>query len=192
MCEQFKLFLAVCALMLILSVASNSEAASIISNEYDSHFKSAAVFLPKNTDWRLLKAQCYQESRLKPFAKSPVGASGLCQFMPNTWKDLNKKYPELNNIWLPEQSILAAAIYMNQLSRVWKAPRPELDRYKLCLASYNAGAGHLIKAQKLANNSNLYDPVINQLPKVTGKHSKETSTYVHNIVYKWWILLLVD
>lgn len=36
----------------------------------------------------LLAAQLYQESGFKPTAKSPVGAQGMAQFMPDTWAKL--------------------------------------------------------------------------------------------------------
>lgn len=42
-------------------------------------------------DWRLLKAQYYQESHLKPNAVSPVGAAGVAQFMPATWRQISRE-----------------------------------------------------------------------------------------------------
>lgn len=140
-----------------------------------------------------MKAQCYQESRLIPLAKSPVGAYGLCQFMPGTAQDVGrvlKADPE--QFWLPEVSIRAAGYYMGRLTYNWKAPRPPLDRHKLALASYNAGAGHLIKAQKLCGGPRLYDEIIPCLPQVTGHHSKETIGYTKNIVERWYPRLLLE
>lgn len=149
--------------------------------------------MPAGTDWRLLKAQCYQESRLNPLAVSPVGAMGLCQFMPGTWSDMEKhKDVALTDPWLPEQSIMAAAIYMNRLNRFWSSPRPQKDRYNLALASYNAGAGHLVKAQRLANGSIYYDDIIGHLPSITGHHSRETIEYVDLINNKWYVMMRLD
>lgn len=178
--------------LLLLSVVLSVRAGSLISSEYDHHFKRAAIYLPVGTDWRILKAQCYQESLLKPEAVSPVGAYGLCQFMPNTARELSYKYPELDNFWLPEISINAAAIYMNQLNKYWKSPRPDIDRYLLALASYNAGAGNLTKAQKRCDMNVLYAEIIKCLPLITGHHSKETIGYVKNIVGKWYVIILLD
>ena len=178
-------------LLLSLWVLS-ANAGSLISSEYDKYFKNAAVFLPFGTDWRLLKAQCYQESRLKPFAVSPVGAYGLCQFMPNTAKEMTRKYPELKNFWLPETSIYAAARYMLQMNNFWSSPRPQAERYKLALASYNAGAGNIHKSQKKCGMPIPYEPIIKCLSLVTGHHSKETKDYVRLITEKWYVVILLD
>lgn len=168
------------------------QSGSLISNKYDNLFKDAAILLPLGTDWRLLKSQCFQESSLNPLAESPVGAMGLCQFMPMTAKEMKKKFPNLDNFWLPETSIVAAALYMKQLNNYWVSKRPQADRYMLALASYNAGAGHLTEAQKLCNMPVLYAPIVKCLPDVTGRHSKETIGYVKNIVSKWYVLLLFE
>lgn len=167
--------------------------ASLFPDKYDDDFKDAAIHLPVGTDWRLLKAQCYQESRLNPFARSPVGAMGVCQFMPGTWSDIQKRDAKrFDNPWSAEQSILAAAIYMKQLNRFWSSPRPTEDRYKLALASYNAGAGHLVKAQKIAHGSVYYEPIIEQLHMVTGHHSEETTNYVELIYHRWYPMLRIE
>lgn len=166
---------------------------SLFPDQYDEQFKDAtSVFLPLGTDWRLLKAQCYQESRLKPFARSPVGAMGLCQFMPGTWKEAQENIPNLHSPWIPEYSILAAGWYMGKLHRTWYGERPAMDRYMLAAASYNAGAGNLIKAQKLCGGHNLYAQIIPCLIDVTGRHSEETITYNERIIGRWWPLMLLE
>lgn len=176
--------------LLSLLLALSVNAGSLIPSKYDEYFKESLIFLPVGTDWRLLKAQCYQESRLNPLAVSPVGATGLCQFMPATIKDMQSRYSGLNNFWLPEVSIRASALYMNQLNKYWSSPRPTMDRYMLALASYNAGAGNVTKAQKKCNGNVLYNEIIKCLPLVTGKHSKETINYVELIVGKYYVALL--
>lgn len=140
--------------------------------------------------WQQLKAQCYQESRLNPKAISPVGAQGLCQFMPNTWNEMQKY--GLNNPWSAKQSIRAAAIYMNYQYRFWSSKRPLLDKSKLATANYNAGAGNILKAQKKCVGSILYAEVIKCLPDITGKHHVETITYVELIHHKWLPAILED
>ena len=166
--------------------------ASLFPDRYDHHFKDAAIFLPISADWRLLKAQCYQESRLRPFAVSPVGAQGLCQFMPNTWAEMIKKHPELKDPWLPQHSILAAALYMQRLNKGWISPRPQSDRYNLALSSYNAGFGNILKAQQRCNNAVLYQPIIKCLPKITGRHSKETIDYVKHIQRFYEVMVITS
>jgi hypothetical protein len=179
-------------LLLSLSVLQSVNAGNIISDKYDRDFKNAAMFLPTGTDWRYLKAQCYQESRLNPLAVSPVGAMGLCQFMPVTAREMEQKHKELNDFWLPEVSIRAAGLYMGKLNRFWSAPRPVMDRYKLALASYNAGQGNVLKAQVLSGGANDYITVISALPEVTGHHSKETIDYVQQITEVWYVQLILQ
>lgn len=163
---------------------------SLFPDDYDRDFKDAAIFLPAGTDWRLLKAQCYQESRLNPHAVSPAGAVGLCQFMPATWRDMQDRHG-FTNMWLPEQSIRAAAVYMNTLHKGWSSPRPSADRYALALASYNAGFGNILKAQKRCDMAALYADITPCLEQVTGYHAKETTGYVRNIVAKWFPMMVL-
>lgn len=107
--------------------------------------------------------------------------------MPGTWDDVSREIGmSPDDIWLATTSIRAAAYYMGKLHRTWRAPRPFMDRHMLAMASYNAGAGHLIKAQKLCDNQNLYREIIPCLPQVTGRHSAETIDYVEKIVGLWW------
>lgn len=163
-------------------------------DDWDSDFKLATeTFLPLGTDWRLLKAQCYQESRLNPLAVSPVGAYGLCQFMPATASDVGKKLnANPDQFWLPEVSIRASGYYMGTLIRAWKSPRPPLDRHKLALGSYNAGIGNLLKAQKRCQGARFYDDIIACLPAITGRHSKETIDYTRLIVDRWYPRMLIQ
>lgn len=150
--------------------------------KYDLSFKKWSGMYNPSLPWYWLKAQCYQESLLKPNAVSPVGAKGLCQFMDFTAKDEMKKLGvEGGDVFNPALNIQMAASYMKQLRNIYKAPRPEYDRHSLAMASYNAGAGNIIKAQKLAGNSLLWEPTKDKLHLVTGHHSNETKTYVERI-----------
>ena len=81
---------------------------------------------------------------------------------------------------------------MGQLHRTWKAPRPAMDRMMISMASYNAGAGHLIRAQRICGGGNLYAQIIPCLPQVTGRHSKETIDYVENIIGRWYPRMLLE
>jgi membrane-bound lytic murein transglycosylase F len=113
--------------------------------------------------------------------------------MPGTAGDVGRALNiDPDHFWLPEVSIRASGYYMARMIRTWKAERPAFDRYKLALASYNAGAGHLIKAQRLCGGKNLYDQIIACLPDVTGRHSKETIDYTRLITEKWYPRLVFD
>ncbi len=123
----------------------------------------------------LLKAQAWQESRFDPQAQSPVGAKGVMQFMPGTWREVSQKMQWQGvSASSASHSIYAGAWYMARMRRIWKARRSERDRYDLALSSYNAGAGNLIKAQQLCAGVPDYAGIVRCLPEVTGEHSKET------------------
>jgi len=102
--------------------------------------------------------------------------------MPATWLEVSRQLDfGFVDPHAAEYSILAAAFYMAKMRRIWKSKRPENDRHSLALASYNAGAGNIIKAQRLCGGLLLYSQIITCLPDVTGHHSKETITYVKRI-----------
>lgn len=156
-----------------------------MTDRYDTLFKEAtAEHLSKyNYDWRLLKAQGIQESQLDLNAKSPAGALGLMQFMPLTWEEWSKKSGYLNTQPTdPEAAIYTAACYMKYLIKQWSSPRPEIDRYCLAMASYNAGLGNILQAQEQARGGLMYASIIKHLHLVTGDHSRETVWYCKKIL----------
>ena len=167
-------------LALALSLLPSSSAWSFPSQFDDLLEAYAGQYLPE-VDWRLLKAQCYQESLLVPTAVSPVGAQGLCQFMPGTWRDMQRQLGMSAGPFNPAANVRAAAYYMRQLRRSWSSPRPETDRHNLAMASYNAGMGNLLRAQRACGGPPGYDDIIACLPDITGHHSRETITYVIRI-----------
>lgn len=169
----------------LLLLALSVNAGSLISSKYDKHFKDAAIFLPVGWDWRLHKAQLYAESNLDIYAVSPVGAKGIAQFMPDTWDEFGE-----GSIYCAECSIRASAIYLNHIYKMWISPRPFIDRILITTASYNTGAGNMIKAQKLCNMVSLYGEIIKCLPDVTGHHSKETIGYNKKILKFYSMMLL--
>lgn len=153
-------------------------------SQYDDLIFNSAATNGLPYDWRLWKAQIRQESNFNRMAMSPAGALGLAQFMPKTWTEWRVKagYPDADPTD-PEASVNTGAAYMKSLWAQWKSPRPEIDRICLAMASYNAGLGSILKAQKLANGANDYKTIIAQLRNVTGdKNAFETSTYVKRIL----------
>ena len=164
----------------LLPQASYSASLSL-DCRYDSEIVSAVKRFSPGRDPDLLKAQLWQESRFKTDAVSPVGASGVAQFMPATWEEQTGKLGLVGSPFNPELSILVAARYMQQQYSFWSSPRPEYDRENLALCNYNAGAGNCVKAQKLSGGEVLYPHIIQFLPQVTGHHSRETIEYVQHI-----------
>ncbi len=156
-------------------------------DQYDDLIKSAAAQYMPDSDWRLLKAQLQAESALNPMATSEAGAMGIAQFMPKTWGEMKKDMdmPEDASPYNYGYAIPASAYYMSKLNSQWTAPRPDADRYCLALASYNAGFGNLLKAQRNADGVTDYKSIIDKLPTVTGRHAKETTDYVKRIFRTW-------
>ena len=112
---------------------------------YDSLLRMHAATL--GWDWRLLGSQMYQESRFKPTAKSWVGARGLMQLMPATAKQFG-----VRAITDPAQNVAGGAKYLRWLEKQWASRIADsTERLKFVLASYNAGLGHIVDAQRLAD-----------------------------------------
>lgn len=174
----------VIGLSLILCLFSTGLSANPIKNKaYDLSIKKwASVYTPEYP-WYWNKAQLIAESGLNPNAKSPVGAMGLGQFMPDTWTQMQRElgFKASTSPYTSSLNIQAHAYYMRQLRSQFKKPRPEYDKHSLALASYNAGLGNVLKAQQECGNSLLYKPMADCLHKVTGHHHKETLGYVSRI-----------
>jgi membrane-bound lytic murein transglycosylase MltF len=133
-------------------------------------------------DWRWFKAQARAESSLNPEAVSPAGAQGLMQIMPGTWADLEEELGIIASPFNAKVNIRFGVHYMRKMVRFWKAPRTDEERLKLAQASYNAGAGSILRAQRLCNDASLWSQIAWCLPEVTGgKNSHETITYVERI-----------
>lgn len=150
--------------------------------KYDISFrKHTSIYLPRDFDWKLLKAQCFQESAFREDAVSPVGAKGLCQFMPATWDEQTRTAGITGHPFNYDLNIQMAAQYMSRLISGWSSPRPRKDQFSLALASYNAGFGNILNSQKECNNATLYNEIMVCLPCITGRHSRETNQYVFRI-----------
>lgn len=118
-----------------------------IISEYDNLFIKHAP--TARLDWRLLAAQCYQESCFDPKAHSWAGACGLMQIIPSTAAQLGLSMSE---IYSPEPNIAAAARYMRQLMSSFPEAATQGDRISFALAAYNGGIHHIHDAQALARH----------------------------------------
>ena len=89
----------------------------------------------------LLAAQLEAESNWNPNAQSPVGAKGIAQFMPATWKayGMDGNGDKRKNILDPADAIPAAARYDCVLRDAVRKISGDPDA--LMLAAYNAGPG---------------------------------------------------
>ena len=109
---------------------------------YDDFFKEYARI--PGWDWRLVASQAYQESRFNARAKSWAGAVGIMQIMPATARELRVNAAD------PRQAIEGACRYLWKLDQRWNEIKPESERRKFILASYNVGYGHVEDARRLA------------------------------------------
>ena len=127
---------------------------------------------PKRKEaWCRLLAQCRVESGLKADAESPVGAVGVCQFMPGTWADWLKVNKGMSKDRRDAMSnIHAAARHMAYLFQFWGAPRSDECREELALASYNWGQGNVLNQQKKYGGACLSD-FGRDLPRETAEYT---------------------
>ena len=116
-----------------------------IISHYDHYFQQYSQTI--RWDWRLMAAQCYQESTFDPKAVSFAGAKGLMQIMPATADLLGLPRDKMYD---PEQNIAAAAKYLGQLEGKFSDIRNRVERTNFVLASYNGGAHHIRDAMALA------------------------------------------
>lgn len=114
-----------------------------IISRYDGLFMRYAPVA--RVDWRLLAAQCYQESTFDAHARSWAGACGLMQIMPSTATHLGLS---MADIWSPQANIESAARYMAELADKFQDVGAG-ERHFFVLASYNGGASHIRDAMAL-------------------------------------------
>lgn len=104
------------------------------------------------------------ESALNPFAVSPVGASGLWQFMLPTGRSMgltvNSLVDERLDVY---KSTEAAARYLKQLYSLF-------DNWLLAIAAYNCGPGNVSKAIRRSGGQTTFWGVYPYLPRETRNY----------------------
>ncbi len=156
------------------------------SNCYDRYFqRGAQEFFGDRLHWLWFKAQAVAESSLNPEAGSPAGALGVMQLMPGTAAEMAAKHPgEDGTILLPHINIRLGIAYDRHCFDIWREEAGR-ERVRYMLGSYNAGSGHIVKAQRLAVRKGLpadqWASIAACLPEVTGRHATETITYVQRV-----------
>lgn len=162
---------------------------------YDHHFKAAAA--ATGWDWRLIAAQCYQESGFDPNAVSWAGARGLMQIMPATGQFLG-----LTDFYDPTANVQAASKYIRHLQGLFRDVRDRSEQIKFVLAAYNGGTAHIRDAMALTRKygKNPYRwedvsfyvralslPAYYRDPIVKSGYmiGNETANYVTSILDRW-------
>lgn len=168
-----------------------------VISHYDALFMEYCR--PIRWDWRLMAAQCYQESTFDPKAVSWAGAKGLMQIMPATADHLG--LPR-NQVFDPEKSIAAAAKLIGELEQSFSDIHDRRERTNFVLAAYNGGSHHIRDAMalcrrdghndhqwsnvseyvlKLAQPEYYNDPIV----KYGYMRGSETADYVSKIQQRW-------
>jgi membrane-bound lytic murein transglycosylase F len=160
----------------------------IYPTTYDRYFQEFSEhFFGPAFDWRWFKAQAIAESNLNPLAVSPKGATGIMQLMPGTYAEMTQRlrYPSSKKmaalIYDPVINIQCGIGYDRRMWDIWKK-EVSMERIRFMLASYNAGAGNIIKAQRKATIKYRWVSIAAVLHLVTGTDdAPETIAYVRKI-----------
>lgn len=173
-----------------------NRAGGVISR-YDGLFQKYSRTI--GWDWRLMAAQCYQESTFDPMAESWAGAKGLMQIMPSTADEVGLAREDM---YVPEKNIEAATKYMKKLEGRFSDIQEKNERQDFVLAAYNGGYLHIRDAMALAERDgknphrwddvayyvlHLSDPHYYQDPLVQYGYMRgsETFDYVRSIRRQW-------
>jgi membrane-bound lytic murein transglycosylase F len=166
--------------------AALARAAAKATDRYDETFrKYSKRYFGPGFDWTYFKAQAMAESNLNPDARSHVGARGLMQLMPTTYKMIQSRQPELGEINDPEFNIAAGIMHDRYLWRLWSKDIGELERLNYMFGSYNAGEGTITRARETARAQNLdhaqWSNIETIAPTVPRWRYRETLGYVRKI-----------
>jgi len=119
-----------------------------IIKEYGDIIKGDAKYY--KLDWRLILAMIKQESAFTSDAVSRAGAYGFMQIMPKTGETLEQAL-NLENHTSPINNLTAGIYYYALLVARYDAAGTE-NKFKLALAAYNAGSGHVEDAMAIEYN----------------------------------------
>ncbi len=133
----------------------------------------------RNLNPLLVTGLIRQESRFEPKIKSPVGATGLMQVMPDTAKFIA---PQINlkdySLTDPNDSINLGTWYLDHTHETYK------NNSMLAVASYNAGPGNVDKWVKKYNLSDV-DQFVEDIPFA------ETKGYIESVFGNYWNYLRI-
>jgi soluble lytic murein transglycosylase-like protein len=177
---------ALAVLALSIATPDRASAQKRDADRYDATFrKYTKRYFGIGYDWRVFKAQALAESEMNPNAVSWVGARGLMQLMPSTYKNIQSRSAGWGSIDDPEWNIAAGILHDRWLWRRWERDSIQTDRREFMFASYNAGEGTIMNAQKACVARSLdqraWRSVEAVAPDVPRWRYRETLGYVRKI-----------
>jgi membrane-bound lytic murein transglycosylase MltF len=169
-----------------LERAANQRAHERDLERYDPIFrKYAKRYFGIGVDWRYFKAQGMAESDLLPTARSRVGARGIMQLMPSTYRAISSRRPEMKAIDDPEWNIAAGIMHDRYLWTLWKDGYTDEERFRFMFGAYNAGHGTIYRARDTARVARLeptrWQNIERIAPGVGRWRYRETLGYVKKI-----------
>jgi membrane-bound lytic murein transglycosylase MltF len=163
-----------------------------LSPEAVKRYQSVMELLKKYADryefdYLMTKAVAFQESQLDQTKRSPCGAVGIMQLLPETAADKNVGIPNIENL---EDNVHAGHRYLRFIQdRYFNAAEIDnLNKNLLTFAAYNAGPKKVLNLRNEAQKRGL-DPNVwfNNVEVIAAeKIGRETVHYVSNI-YKYYI-----
>lgn len=131
-----------------------------------------------------MAGQIHQESRWREQATSPVGASGIAQFMPSTARWIQGVYPgELaGDVRSAEWGIRALARYDRHL---WDRidAMDDCERMAFTLSAYNGGLGWVQRRQRIAEKPRICLFATCEInPGITPANQAENAAYPRRIL----------
>ena len=167
-------------------------ARNCLTDEDMKRFKTAVGFFKKygqkyGFDWLKIAAIAYQESRIDQSKRSPAGAVGVMQILPDTAAG---DPVNITNIEEMENNIHAGVKYLRWIYENYfeNEKMDRLNKFLFTLASYNAGPARVKQLRREASKMGL-DPNIwfRNVEIVAAKRiGRETVQYVSNI-YKYYV-----
>jgi soluble lytic murein transglycosylase-like protein len=136
-------------------------------------------------DWLLIKAQIWTESKFKEKAISPVGATGLMQFMPSTFKNVYVGYLKKEEAILdPDISIASGCKLMKTLwtySNIRNVYPSFPDRWFVATKQYNASPRNMTRLVNILKRDLKKDSFSFQ--EIQDNHHKLITEYEYKKVY---------